>query len=358
MFHRMVAAGGELAIIAGTMRGGHLRNIEWVKPGVAAPQLTRLSIPAPGTAKVRQGIFAHNGSLYVFGGNNSTEQHQFKPENFVDEAFRINLADLTATAMPNIPMRRQSFATFMTGTGQHQEPAGFALGGFGHDGKAAVSQAGILKYDFVGAKWERLDVTLPSPMTQFGHAVYKDKVYLFGGMDFDPARGEKKQFQLSGRIWTWDRLSEDEGARKEFRPLESKLCKGRRAFAGCEMGGKFYMVGGMTDRLEEVEECEVFDFATGRCETFPAPTDLRISGKVVPLNGKLYLIGGSTQTDAGLEVSRKIEVYDPATKSWSVAVPDIGFGPGELQAFAFGQSLLIYTAHNTDGVLNLLFVKP
>lgn len=360
MFHRLVAAGDELAAIAGTTRGGHLRTIEWLKPGLAAPVLTSVSIPAPGSARVRQGIFSLNGSLYVFGGNNSSREHQFKPENFLDEAYRINLTNLTCTKIAGLPVKRQSFATFVTGTGRDEDPQGYALGGFGFapEAKAAASQGAILKYDFEVDRWETLDVKLPSPMTQFGYAVNAGKVYLFGGMDFDPARGEKKQFQVSDRIWAWDRESKDEAARKEFRPLETRLSKARRAYAGAELGGKFYIVGGMTENFGELPGCEAFNFATGKCEAIPSPSASRIAAKLVPLAGKLYLIGGSVQADAGLEVCQRIEAYDPETKKWSVVVDDLGFDPGELQVFAIGQSLVIYSAHNDDGKVNLVFMKP
>lgn len=359
MFHRLVAAGSELAAVAGTTTGGHLRSIEWLKPGVAGPVVTRLNLPAPGSAKVRQGIFAHRGSLYVFGGNNSTRDHQFKPDNFVDEAFRINLANLTVTAMAALPSRRQSFVTQVVGTGRQEDPQGLAFGGFGFSAgaTAATSQDQILQYDFEVDAWKTLDVKLPSPMTQFGHALVSGKVYLFGGMDFDAARGDKKQFQLSDRIWVWDRLGKDDAARR-FVPLDTRLGTGRRAFAGAELGGKYYLVGGMKDRFEEVETCETFDFATGRCEEIPAPPDARISARLVPLNGKLYLVGGSVQTSDGLATCRRIDVYDPATRVWSVALADLGFDGGEMQVVAWGQSLLVYSAHNDDGLIRLVFIQP
>ncbi|MBX3475505.1 MAG: hypothetical protein KF754_14095 [Planctomycetes bacterium] len=361
MFHRLVGVGEEFAAIAGTSSGGHLRSIEWIKPGQAGPVLTRVSLPAQGAAKVRQAIFHHAGSLYTFGGNNSVKEHQFKPENFLNEGWRVNLNSLHVTRAADLPMNRQSFLTFTVGTGRFEDPQGFAMGGFGYsdaNAKAATSQAEILKYDFETDSWETIGTKLPSPMTQFGHAVHDGKVYLFGGMDFDPDRGEKKQFALSDKIWAWDRSGKDEAARKEFKPLEGRLMKGRRAFAGAALDGKYYIFGGMTDRFEEVEQSEVFDFATGKVEQVPSPEDCRISAKLIPLNDKLYLIGGSAQTGEGLKTCRRIDVYDPATRKWAVALPDIGFEPGELQAFAHGQAILIYSAHNEDGVLNLLFFQP
>jgi hypothetical protein len=59
-FLRLVAVGDELAAVGGTMRGGHVRNIEWINPAQTGPEVTRVTMPAPGTAKVRQGIFFYN----------------------------------------------------------------------------------------------------------------------------------------------------------------------------------------------------------------------------------------------------------------------------------------------------------
>jgi hypothetical protein len=114
-FHRLVAVNGEFAVIGGTSRGGQIRNIEWVTPGAKGPRVTRVTIPAPGNAKCRQGIFFYNNELYVFGGNNSVEDHQFKPENFLDEAYRINLHALRAERIATAPVKRQSYQTFLTG---------------------------------------------------------------------------------------------------------------------------------------------------------------------------------------------------------------------------------------------------
>lgn len=360
-FHRLIHVGnGEFAAIAGSARGGHVRNIEWLKPGHSGPVITRIDLPAPGTAKVRQGIFLHNNSLYVFGGNNAVLDHQFAPENFLDEAYRISLNDLRAERIANFPLKRQSFITVVADDGERfSQPVGYAIGGFGHDGEAAVTHADIFEYDFTAGDWQKAAIRVPIPLTQFGHAEYEGKVYLFGGMDFDPARGGRARFQLSEHVYVWDRGAEETSAREKFTTLETKLPSKRRAFGGAVLDGKYYMVGGMADGFSEVEHCDVYDFKTGEWSRIPEPLHPRLSPKLLALGGKLYLIGGSSPAETGGHFRNpSIEVFDPAAGEWSTLIEDIGVDLGELQAFVVGHRILLYSAHNAENELRLLFIEP
>ncbi|MCZ7608366.1 MAG: hypothetical protein M5U25_20460 [Planctomycetota bacterium] len=358
-FHRLVAVDGELAAIGGVTRGGQLRNIEWLKPGATGPRVTRVTLPNPGTAKARQGVFFYNSTLYVFGGNNSVLDHQFKPDNFLDEAFKISLTNLHAERIANLPVKRQSFQTFMTGTqDRFAEKLGFAVGGFGHDGTAAVTHSEIYLYSIDANVWETARLTLPVTLTQFAVGEHGGKVYLFGGLDFDPARGKKEQFQESRAIWVHDPASKDEKAKDRFTALEAQLPVSRRAFGGAVLGDKFYLVGGMTKDFEELDRCDVYDFKTGEWSRIPNPADARLSPKLIPLNGKLYLVGGSSPTLEGFRRNTSVEVFDPATGKWSMLIADLGENLGELQAFAMGERLLVYSVHNEEDEIRLLFIEP
>ncbi|MCA8910277.1 MAG: hypothetical protein KDB82_01120 [Planctomycetes bacterium] len=355
-FHRLVATGdNELAAIGGVTRGGQLRNIEWLKPGVEGPKITSLTLPAPGDAKARQGVFFFNSTLYVFGGNNSVLDHQFEPENFVNEAYKISLTDLSAQRIADLPVKRQSFHTFMTGTDDRfAEKLGFAVGGFGHDGKAAITHGDIYQYSIDADVWEPAKLKLPAPLTQFGLGEHDGKVYVFGGLDFDPARGKKERFQESRTIWQYDPKEKDKG----FVALEPELPTARRAFGGAVLGDKYYLVGGMTKNFEELDRCDVYDFKTGEWTKIPNPSNARLSPKLIPLHGKLYLVGGSSPTLEGFIRNTSVEVFDPATGKWSMLIDDLGENLGELQAFAYGERILLYSVHNDDNEIRLVFIEP
>lgn len=366
-FHRLVAVGnGELAAIGGVTRGGQIRNIEWLKPETKGTKITRVTMPNPSQGKSRQGIFFYNNTLYVFGGNNSTMDHQFKPENFVDEAYKINLANLHAERIANLPVKRQSFQTFMTGTNDRfAEKLGFAIGGFGHpanppaEGESrAVTHNEILMYSIDADVWEPADLQLPASLTQFGVAEHDGKVYLFGGLDFDEARGKKERFQESRTIWQYDPEAKEETAKNKFVALKPELPVSRRAFGGAVLGDKYYLVGGMTKDFEELDRCDVYDFKTGEWSKIPNPSDARLSPKLIPMNGKLYLVGGSSPTLEGFRRNTSVEVFDPATGKWSMVIEDLGENLGELQAFAMGHRILLYSVHNDDNEIRLVFIEP
>ncbi len=358
-FLRLVAVGDELAAISGTMRGGHVRNIEWINPARTGPEITRVTLPAPGTAKVRQGIFFYNNNLYVFGGNNAVKDHQFAPENFINEAFKISLAGMNAERIANLPVNRQSFQTFLTGTDDRfAEKFGYAVGGFWHDGNAAVSTDEILRYSIDADVWEPAKLQIPNALTQFGVAEHGGKVYLFGGLNFDPARGKKERFQESETVWCYDTKGEE----KAFVALDTKLPTKRRAFGGAVMGGKYYIVGGMTKDFEEVDRCDVYDFAKNEWSTIARPSNVRLSPKLIPLNGKLYLVGGSSPVivndETGFARNGSVEEFDPSTGKWRTIIKDVGGDLGELQAFAFGSRILLYSVHNHENEVRLLFINP
>ncbi|HLU49691.1 MAG TPA: kelch repeat-containing protein, partial [Planctomycetota bacterium] len=73
-FHRLVATpAGDLLAVGGAARGGHLRVTETLRFGAQSrsPSVSRFTLPFPGEAKSRQGIFLHGTTLFVAGGNNS-----------------------------------------------------------------------------------------------------------------------------------------------------------------------------------------------------------------------------------------------------------------------------------------------
>lgn len=357
-FHRLIRVGdNELAAVSGTGRGGHHRTIEWLRDDRA--KVTKLVIPYHGAGKARQGVFLVNNTLHVFGGNTSIRDHQFKPENFTNEGWKIELNSLRLTKIADAPVNRQSFRTFVKNAhSRFNDPVGLAFGGFGHNGDAAVSFADIYHYDILGDRWTKSTVSLPGALTQFGLAEHDKKVYVFGGLNFDPARGKKEQFKLNDSVFVWDSDAEKEEDQKKFVKL-STLPNPRRAFASATLDGKFYLVGGMKDNFMEVEPCDVYDFKTGEWSSIAAPNDFRISAQMVPLNGKLYLLGGSSQNEEGdYYRNRTVECFDPATGKWTTVVEDIGINLGEARAFALGNRILIYSAHNDQNVVNLYFIEP
>ncbi|MEU1370769.1 carboxypeptidase regulatory-like domain-containing protein [Streptomyces sp. NPDC005803] len=89
----------------------------------------------------------------------------------------------------------------------------------------------------------------------------------------------------------------------------------REAPARGFIGGKLYAVGGWGANGAPDAKLEIYDPASNTWTTgAPSPAPLAGSGSAV-LNGKLYSVGGCTTTCG----SGSVTVYDPADNSWSTA---------------------------------------
>jgi N-acetylneuraminic acid mutarotase len=360
IFHRLAAWGGEVLAIGGAARGRHLRPLERLSPGGGSEaRLARWTLPFPGKAKSRQGVLLSGDDLYLFGGNRSLAQHDFAPADFLAEGWRLDLAGVRFEKTADFPARRQSMATLVSGDAEpsagHGAPSGkawgLALGGFGHDGEAARSQSAGFRFDPEAAAWEPLASGLPAPRTQFGLVEQAGRLWVFGGLDYDPQRQEP--FQHPTAV-----LSREQGPDGAFASA-AELPRPRRAFGGALLDGRYYLAGGLAEGFRPVEECDVFDFASLAWETIPPPSRPRISPELVAVAGKLYLAGGSSPLAAGgFEPNRSLEVYDPETRSWSTLIETLPLETRHLRALERRGRLLLLSTWNALGALELLILEP
>src|SRR5690606_20856373 len=271
-----------------------------------SPSVSRFTLPFPGEAKSRQGIFLHGTTLFVAGGNNSLGQHDFEPENFLSNAFQIALGSLEIRAIDPLPATRQSFGTLVIAAESHAafehgrrsdpDAAAFAFGGFTHDGEVARSHDDVWRHDLGRCTWEALPAKLGRARTQFGVAHHEGRVWILGGLDYDPRRGaQSDDFHHVLEVETW---SPGE-ANSTFKPSGHVLPRARRAFGGATLDGRYYLVGGMAEGFELVEECDVFDLESGTWTEIPPPSRPRLSPELIALGGRLYLVGGRSPSDGG-----------------------------------------------------------
>jgi len=133
----------------------------------------------------------------------------------------------------------------------------------------------------------------------------------------------------------------------------------RRAFAGATLGDRYYMVGGMRDNFQLVDDCAVFDFTAKRFSPLTCPRATRLQAELVPLGGRLYLVGGSIKQSADdLKSDRSIEAFDPAANRWQLAVPELPFDTRQARAFAYGKHILVVSTHQTDAKMRVALVTP
>jgi N-acetylneuraminic acid mutarotase len=355
-FHRLLPASeGKLVAVCGSSHEGHTNTIEWLDVSREGPRVSSMLVKVGAIAKQRQGAFLSNEELIVFGGNTETDQHMFEKDNFSKEVWRINFSTGDVKKLNDLPVQRQSLTPlFVTCPDQENKTHWLAFGGFGFEGEETIAHAQSFMYDHEKDTWSDIGVKLPMPLTQFGVADVGGIVWLFGGMDFDPRRGEEGQFALNDKVYRWDPHS------KEGFVEESTLPRSRRAFGYSLLDGKFYMVGGLKQSFGRVEECDVFDIEKKTWATMAAPSRPRISPQIVAFNGKLYMAGGSSPkaSGKGTEQNESVEVFDPKTGKWSTLIEKLPVSSKEAQLFATPTRLLLYSAARTDGNVEITFIQP
>ena len=181
-------------------------------------------------------------------------------------------------------------------------------------------------------------------------SVVDDRVLLFGGLEYDPQSEEPFRFPLE----VLEASTEGELA---FASTGVALPQERRAFASAVHGGRIYLVGGMGPDFSEVGESYVLDPSDlSFSEIASPPRGVRISAHLVPVGDRLALLAGSYLGQGGR--ARVIELYDPATDTWSECAAELDFEAGHVHAVAFGDRLLLASAQEEPGRVHLRLIDP
>jgi Kelch motif len=353
VFHQFIALndGRALAVggIVGMQRVDRIAHIETISFDTRPEPVARWELDAPGPAKNRQGIFLRQQQMYLFGGNNSLGQHDFAAENFVSAGYHLDLGSLSFKEWVAFPAARQSVQTLDVAG------SGYAVGGFGlSDGKQRAS-ADFYRFDFESEKWSRAEHGLAEPRTQFGLTEYADKVWVFGGMDFDDSRKGSAMFAYPTQVLVADAKNPDAG----FVDAGFGIPRPRRAFASARLGSKYFLVGGMEADFKPVPDCDVYDFETRTWSHIPAPPTTRIGAEMVGLNGKLYLTAGRVVGSDVEDADKRVEVFDPATGTWKTWAQPLPIkDTRQMRLLPFGTRLLAYTAQREDAKIELLVIDP
>ena len=355
-FHQMAVSSPEdVFFIGGISRGVRPVHIEHLDMAADPEEnwVRHMAMPSPMNSKNRQAVFMHDGWIYLFGGNNSTGQHDFEAENFLAEGHRLSLAGMEWKPAADFPRQRQTIQSAMTPDAKSV----FAIGGFGHDGEVARTWDEGFKYDMKNDSWSRDVPRLPVPRSQFGLVEHEGDLWVFGGLDYDSRRPEGDQFRHLTEVVSASHANGDE----MFTHDGIHLTTPRRAFAAAKDGNRYYLVGGMKENFQGVDECEYFDFDSRTFVDIASPARSRLSAELVALDGKLYLAGGSSPKaeGGGFEANRSIEVYDPASNRWSMLMEEIPINPRHMRMMPYRGQLLIFSSHVDDAdMVHLVFINP
>ncbi len=365
-FHRMVQRGDALVVVGGIggMRSpARTRIVESIPLEQSVPMLA-LDLPWAGQSRNRQGAFLLGDHLYFFGGNDSLGQHDFEREHFMREGWRVHLPSLEVERRSDYPVARQTMTTIAIEGTAPMGPHGpttpsvvYSLAGFGHEGarpltddSEAKTQPQIYRYDPEQDTWTER-ASLPIPRSQIGAFEHEGALYVFGGLDYDATRAEGDQFR---HLTELVRLGADA---ESFETMSAELPGPRRAFGGAFHQGRYYVVGGMKEGFQLVDDCVAFDVADTTFAEIACPARTRLNPRLVPVGNVLALVGGTTRMDDGeLGEDRSVEVYDPEANSWRRLETEIPFTPKHAQAFAYNGRLLVVSTHNEEGRLRLAWI--
>jgi hypothetical protein len=311
-------------------------------------------LPCGGAARTRQGVLLQDHTLHAFGGNRGASRDRFAPDQLTDEIWRIDLANLTATAAGRLPAPRQSPAAVTlsgSGTGLLLGGLGPAAGGEG-EGKT-VSQADGVVFAAGEEVVRTFAAALPTPRTQF-HAIEHDgRLWVFGGIDFAPDASGKGSATYPVDVLVCD--LDEEPAR--FVESGVTLPRPRRSFGAAKLGSKCYLIGGLGEGFIPAEGVDVFDFATEQWSVAPPPPRACVSPQVCVLDGVIYLACGGTMRGMTFDEDRTLASFHPE-HGWTTAVAALPFPARHAHMFAWRDRLLFYTAAEDEQHLVIRTLVP
>jgi N-acetylneuraminic acid mutarotase len=366
-FHRLFVRDGALVAVGGIgsmTTDGRARLVESMPLDGARTRVSVATIDYPGATRNRPGLFVYDDSLFLFGGNDSTGQHDFAPENFETAGFRLHLPSLRWFALPPLPEGRQSLVSVVHGG------TAIAVGGFGHDEDASrtYADAFVLRADEEAPSWRQIRDMLPLPRTQFGMVEHDGALWIVGGLEYDAARPEDAQFVHLASVLRCpldaEALASTSGDRAPIGACEelpaAALPGTRRAFGSALLDGRIYVVGGMREDFAPVPDCAVLDLATLRWSEFACPSAVRISPDLLAYDGKLYLLGGTSRRDGASSSGpdRSVEVFDPATGAWSTLIDALPVDTHQMRFVRHEHRIVGVSTQERAGRATLVWIDP
>jgi N-acetylneuraminic acid mutarotase len=355
--HRLLPGiANDLLAVGGTFATTPVRFIESLlleAKDTKAPKVLTWTVPITADARQGQALALVRSKLVVAGGNRSSQPHAFEASNLVREAALVSLGRLDAEKIENLPESRQSAAMATVTSGRNTDC--YLLGGIGPDGAITRTLGTVFKLDTKSGTWAKASATIPDERGLFGTAVYKNAIWLFGGNVWDPRPGHPETALVTD-VLRWDPSSD----RTTFETTGQKIPRPRRSFAGAVFGTKYYLVGGLGGEFEPVDGVDVFDFEKATWSTIPAPSKPRLFAELTELGGKLYLAGGYIKGGADhFTPAPSIEVYDPASETWSTLMESSPIPPAHLRMLAVqGRLLLSDLSQAERGHVQFALIAP
>lgn len=195
----------------------------------------------------------------------------------------------------------------------------FVLGGYP---RGRVSVRTVQIYDIAADTWSR-GPDLPEVNNHGVAAAHDGVIYLFGGQTDPNTAYVDTVYALDTRVdrasWRWV-----ERARMPTR---------RSAGAAVVHNGRIYVVGGRPPRGQDFA---AYDPATDTWETLPNLPSQRNHIAAELIRGRIHVFGGRLGGGFQSDKTAAHEIYDPATRRWTVGAPMLRPRSGINSVTAYG----------------------
>jgi N-acetylneuraminic acid mutarotase len=188
----------------------------------------------------------------------------------------------------------------------------YVFGGFVRDSLGEGPVSGADYYDTSTNTWHQV-ADLPRSFTHAGMAVDGHNVYIVGGY-YGTKPHTYAQVFSDREVWVYNT---DTNTYRQTTPLPVPVAGGGAAIIGRDL---HYFGGYKSDRSDATYHF-VMDLDhpdQGWHNAAPIPMS-RSHVAAVQLNGKIYAVGGQTGIDPLYFPKAEVQVYDPATDTWSTA---------------------------------------
>ncbi|HZJ54382.1 MAG TPA: kelch repeat-containing protein, partial [Myxococcaceae bacterium] len=186
----------------------------------------------------------------------------------------------------------------------------YTFGGFDWSKPCCTPWRYAFVYEPATDTWSRL-ADMPEGVTHAGTATDGADIYWAGGFVEDASR----TYQVFGTVHAW-RYRVATNTYEALPDLPDRRGAGTLVY----LDGKLHFLGGLSfEQASDTDQHWVLDIAGGATAWTSAaalPTPRNHLGSAV-LGGKIYVIGGQHGHDDGLVTVPDVEVYDPATGSWT-----------------------------------------
>ncbi|WP_437221767.1 Kelch repeat-containing protein [Planctomicrobium sp. SH661] len=245
-------------------------------------------LPALSKGTTSFGAAVIGDDLYIYGGHLGGA-HSYAVEDQSNELLRLNLKQPEKWEVLEGGPRRTGLAMIAHGGKLYR------IGGFevqGSEEENLRSQADFARFDPAIGKWEEL-APLPDRRSSHDAVVIGDTLYVAGGWTMTP--GDELEHDWLKTAWSCD-LSQAKPEWKEITAVPFQ----RRAVSLATREGKLYVIGGMQPDEKTTTRVDIYDPATGTWSVGPSILGAPLDGfgtSSFGLNGQLITttMSGSIQ---------------------------------------------------------------